>query len=992
MVWFGVLGALRVRSDDGAPVAVPEAKVRVLLAALLAAGGRPVASGTLIDDLWGAAPPANPAGALQVKVSRLRRALPGRVRREGGGYRLVLEPGELDAARFADLVADAARAADPGVRADLLTEALALWRGDALADLPDVPSAVPVVVGWEEQRLAATVELAAVRLERGEHAAVAADLAPLTAAHPLHEGLRAAHVRALYRSGRQSEALESLAGLRVRLRDELGVDPGPEITGLYQAILGAAERPAGNLPAPVTSLVGRESAVAEVAALLDDARVVTLTGPGGVGKTRLALASAAGVADGVRLVELSGRDGGGVAAAVAAVLGVRDDVAALPVAERIADALRDRRMLLVLDNCEHVLEAVASLVAPLLRAAPGVRVLATSRAPLDVAGEVLWPVPPLDRDAARRLFVERATAAAPGFVPDDAAIGTVCDRLDGLPLALELAATRVRSMRVTELADRLDDRFALLSTGRRDAPARQRTLRAVIDWSWEPLPAAERAVLRRLAVFAGGCTLSAAEDVCGGTEVLGSLGHLVDRSLVVQSDGRYRLLESVAAYALERLREEGEEEAVRARHRAHYAAFAVEAGRHLRGHGQADRLTGLDAESANVRAALDGAVRAGETARALRMADALAWYWFLRGHLGEAARVLTAIVGTPSGGDEAALRARVRAWLAGVLMLSGRELDPDGRSGEALRGFDGVDDAAGSARAHWFLGYAQWGYGDQEVRVARFRRAEADALAAGDAWGVALARIMLAQLAPPEGGRAALRAVAERSLAVFAGAGDGFGRLQALAVLGRLAEIDGDYAEAERRSGEGVRLARELRLWPEVAAHLAGLGRIALLTGDLDRADDLHERARRLGAETGDKQAEQFADLGLALTARRRGRLDDAEHRLRRWLDWNRSREGAPGVALILAELGFIAELRGDPQAARALHSEGLSAAASMNDPRASALAHEGLAGAAALAGDAGAAASHLARATGLRLSAGAPLPPAEQTDVRRIRAALARL
>src|SRR5215831_11419778 len=376
-----------------------------------------------------------------------------------------------------------------------------------------------------------------------------------------------------------------------------------------------AARPRTNIPAMLTGLVGRTAAVTELRALLDERRLVTLTGPGGVGKTRLALAAAAPSADafpdGVWLVELAGSATAGARApadAVMDVLGIRDDSSMGP-SVLLAEALRTSRMLLVLDNCEHLVDQAAKLAAQLLQAAPELRILATSREPLMIAGEVVWAVPPLElpgpepgqqpadlaQFSAVQLFVMRAEASAPGFRLDEGnaqAVAGLCQRLDGIPLALELAATRVRTLGVPELLARLDNRFRLLVTGHRDAPPRQQTLLAVIDWSWELLTEPERLVLRRLAVAADGCGLHAAETICAedDLDVLGLVSRLVDRSLVVVADGldgpRYRLLESVAAYGLQRLRQAGEVSPLRLRHRRYYTSLAERAAPHLRGHDQ----------------------------------------------------------------------------------------------------------------------------------------------------------------------------------------------------------------------------------------------------------------------------------------------------------------------------------------------------------------------------------------------------------------------
>ncbi|WP_316247638.1 BTAD domain-containing putative transcriptional regulator [Nonomuraea sp. PA05] len=991
MVLIGVLGPLEVRTDDGSPVRVAEAKVRGLLAALLAYGGGPVSADRLIEDLWGR---PTPLGTLQARVSQLRRALggPGTILLEPAGYRLA--GFDCDAERFRALVAR--RSPDPVVRAAELEEALGLWRGAAYADFTGFGFARAEADRLSDLRLSALEEQAEVRLALGEPV----ELGDLVARHPLRERLVAAHMTALYRGGRQGEALAAYQGLRERLAEELGVDPAPETAALYEALLrqepglGPPAAPPTNLPAPVTSLIGREVELAGVRAELGGSRLVTLTGPGGVGKTRLALAAAAEVArgsgsggagDGVWLVELAGAVD--PAEAVAAVLGVRDD-ATVPLPDRLAGVVAGKRVLLVLDNCEHVVGAVAALVPGLLRAAPGLRVLATSQEPLGVTGERVRVVPPLPEPDAVRLFTARAN------VEPSETVATICRRLDGIPLALELAATRVRALGVEELADRLDDRFRLLSAGMRDAPARQRTLRAMIDWSWELLPDEERVVLRRLAVHAGGCTLEAAEEICAepGLDVLDLLARLVDRSLVVRvpsGDGsqRYRLLESVAAYCQERLAEAGERGLAEERHARYYTALAERA--EVKGPRQREWLARLDAESGNLRLALTGP-------EPLRLVNALSWYWILRGRLREARRALRGALGVQTGGEavgasavggEAARAAgmggeaaRASVWLAAVELLIGGPGTPVRR--------DELD-PAGAALADWLLSHVRWAYGDRRAHEAAADRALAAFEALGDRWGVAAALCLRAKLAVGRGDLTAMERDGERGLALFRELGDGWGQIEAMDVLDRVAEVRGDYARCARLREEGLRLAEELGF--EVSFKLAALGRIALLGGDYELADDYHERARALAVEQSSMPAEENALLGLAMSARRRGRYEEAESYLLPVLDWLRQVRGTPGIAFIMAELGFAAEQRGDVETALARHREGYAAARASGDPRAVALALEGLAGALSLCGgewpvEAG---RLLGAATALRRSVGAPLPPGERLDVERASARL---
>ncbi|MFD9943773.1 BTAD domain-containing putative transcriptional regulator [Nonomuraea sp. NPDC059023] len=683
---FAVLGPLEVIAD-GRAVGVPERKVRALLAGLLAHNGRVVPAVRLIESLWGPEPPGNPLAALRAKVSQLRRALD---EAEPGARLLVVTraPGYLieadtDAHRFQATLdrlpstgGPGLASGGPGERAAVLAEALAWWRGPAFADFADSPLVHRTALRLEEQRLAAVEDYADVRLALGQDAALVGELSELTAQHPLRERFHALLMRALYRSGRQADALEVYRALRERKREELGLDTAPELAALHQAILEqrpALRRPApapapapARLPEPLTELVGREKALADLLGLPASARLVTLTGSGGVGKSRLALEAARrlsdGFPDGAHLVELSASSEPEVPGMVAAALGLRDD-------GDLAAALGTRRALLILDNCEHVVEPVAKLADLLLRAAPDLRVLATSREPLGVAGEVVREVAPLDPAAAARLFTTRALPGTPLPPRDAEAVEVICRRLDGIPLALELAAARVRSMGIRALADRLDDRFRLLSAGRRAGPAHQRTLKAAIDWSWDLLSEPERVVLRRLAVQVGGCTLEAAERVCavpmplpggppGDVELAAEaqaaglgpdhldpagvadlLARLVDRSLVVRSGGRYRLLESVSAYGMERLRESGEHDLVLRWYATYYTQLAECAEAYRSGPARHRWVSRLDVESANLRGAREAAELLGDTRLATRLTGSLGWYWTQTGrqatHLAE---------------------------------------------------------------------------------------------------------------------------------------------------------------------------------------------------------------------------------------------------------------------------------------------------------------------------------------------------------------------
>ncbi|NGO67575.1 BTAD domain-containing putative transcriptional regulator [Streptomyces boncukensis] len=1055
MLRFRVLGPVDVRTGDGTRVPIPGTKVAALLANLLLVPGRPVSVDQLVDHLWGEQLPGNPAGALQAKVSQLRRALddaePGARdlvvhQQKPPGYVLQIAPEQVDAAEFADLTAKARATDDPLRTSRLLAEALSLWQGEAFGDFADEPFARAVCGRMEEERLAALEEQAEARLDLGESNLLAGELAEAVSEHPFRERLRAVHMRALYRAGRQSEALDSYDQLRERLAEELGLSPTPALVALHQAILrqdpeldgapgesAATPRPRTNLPTPLTELVGRDGAIAEVRSRLEGGRLVTLTGPGGVGKTRLAMQTATEMIgdfpDGVWLVGLSahGRGSGRqellstLAEAVLSVLSIRENVPAgaphsepVTLCDRVVNALQGRTMLLVLDNCEHVAEGVAALAEALLGTAPDLRVLATSQRPLGVAGETLWAVPPLDvpvvgasgespdrdllaveQSTAARLFVARAAATAPGFVQnrDNAwTIGALCRRLDGIPLALELAATRVRALGVKGLFARLDDRFRLLGEGHRSAPPRQQTLRAMIDWSWELLTEPEQAVLRRLAVHVDGCTLEAAEAVSpgpgvGAEDVPHLVSLLVDRSLVMTAETghgpRYRMLESVVEYGAERLREAGELDRVRHAHQRYYTEFAERARPHLHGQDQQQWLGHLDRETANFRSAVDSALEDGRVELALRLVDALGWYWLLRGRLTDAVQMLADAI--EAAEEPSVPLANALAWRLGVTGRFGDDADLLEQSKAIMDMYDRLGARAARARAQWFLGFTLFGRGGMAASEELTEQALDGFNAVGDSWGTAAALAMRARQAAGRGDLDAVRRDGRRSLALFQELGDRWGQLQANDVLGWLAEITGDYRQAVALHRDGQRIAEQLGLWSDLSWKLSRLGRIAILSQDYDRARELHERARRLAAEQRDKPAEHFAELGLGLGARRQGKLADAQEHLERWLDWCRQMDWSPGLALILVELGFVAEQRGDPEAARDLHLESFVMAQRTDDSRAVALALEGLAGAQALAGLPAEAARLLGAASAARDAARAPLPAAERGDVERI-------
>jgi predicted ATPase len=704
-----MLGPFEVRTDDGALADVPGARLRGLLIALALEPGRAVPKATLVDWIWGEHPPTDATNALQRLVSRLRKVLPeGSVEGQPNGYRLAVAPDAVDAVRFERLVGQATDNEDPR----LLREALALWRGAAMqdVDLQDSEAFDAAVTRLEGLRLSATEDRLEAEVRLGHGAKLVTELTDLVAAHPMRERLAGALMRALAAAGRDNEALLVYERTRETLADALGVDPSPELAALHVALLRGEvsrreENRRTNLRAELTSYVGKAADVATVRELVAGHRLTTLIGPGGSGKTRLATETArtllGDLPDGVWLVELAAiNTDGDVAQATLAGLNLRDallgEASNLEPTERVIAAIREREVLLVLDNCEHVIESAAAFAHRLLGECRRLRILATSREPLGITGEALWRVAPLslpeenagpaeiESAPAVQLLRDRASAVREDFAVDATTLSTmvrICRALDGMPLAIELAAARLRTMSIEQLANRLDDRFRLLTGGSRTALPRHRTLRAMVDWSWELLTDPERTVLRRLAVFWGGASLEAAERVCAGDEVeswevLELLTTLTEKSLLVaEGDAapRYRMLGTIKEYARDRLAEAGETDLARQAHLAYFTELVETADQHLRRAEQLTWLDTLDAEHDNISSAMRGALAAGDARAAMRLAAGAGWFWWLAGHKAECVELIIAAMDLP-GEVPDEIRAVVYAFAVG-LASSGRGAD-----------------------------------------------------------------------------------------------------------------------------------------------------------------------------------------------------------------------------------------------------------------------------------------------------------------------------
>jgi predicted ATPase/DNA-binding SARP family transcriptional activator len=933
-VRVGVLGPLEVTNAAGRPVRVGGQRVRSLLILLALDAGRVVSARSLIERLWPDEGPADAVNALQSLMSRLRVAFrvggvpDGALESSPAGYRLVISPDAVDALVFADRARAGSQAlgrGDASAAARLLREALGAWRGPALTDVSDDEFACAPVARLAELRSAATLDRIDADLALGESGpALIGELRELTAADPLAERPAALLMRALASVGRQAEALAVYQRARDQLAERLGVDPSAQLEQAHLAVLRqeirvraddyrAAATPVSGarLAAtghPPTSFVGRDTDVADVLKKLATERLVTLTGPGGVGKTRLATEAAAQLAGPAWLAELARvTEPTEVPYAVLDALGLRERSIArrgseggADPADRLCAALAARDAILILDNCEHVIDAAAGLAARLLADCPGVRILATSREPLRIGGEILSVVAPLEvppvaapdpRVAASvfprsypavLLFEDRAAAVLPGFAVDAAnaeSVARICRALDGMPLAIELAAAWLRVLTPAQLAGRLDDRFALLTGGSRTAQPRHRTLRAVVDWSWNLLSAPERVLARRLAVFPVGATLAAAEQVCADltlkekppmtgqtfsaeplpradplphadpltraetltrADVLPALSGLVGKSILAMAETptgsapRYRMLETVRAYGLEQLAEAGEEIALRNAFARYYLDLAEIADPLLRTADQIRWFGELIAEQDNVNAALRWAIARREADTALRFVRALGYYWVQCGHGEGDALAREVLALTP---PEPPTRWTAEARVICAVIAAGWAFDieavkvplVEAIAGLAAWGDDYVEFHPLVAIAEPLL--LQF-TGERERAQDWYERHAA----ARDPWLRAMGKLYRASHASELGRLDGAEEDLLVALGEFRVLGEKWGAALVLTTLADFTELRGDHAASIAALEEAVSLGRELSAWGDLCYVEARLAIIRARTGDLARA------------------------------------------------------------------------------------------------------------------------------------------------------------
>ncbi len=910
-----VLGPVRAYSDDGAPIDVGGVMVRALLARLALAEGEMVSVDALLDGLWGDHPRGGSVNALHGLVHRLRKALGEAelVERAAGGYRLHVHVENVDAHRFEEKAKRGGRelAAGATQRADsLLDEALALWRGDALADVRDTPFAGTAGARLDELRVAAIEDRFEAKLRLGRHHEILADMAAVATGHPLRERLAGLRMRALYATGRQSDALAVFEQVRGTLAEELGVDPSEELRKTYLAVLrgeletreGEHARPEavpGRLPAQLTSFVGRTVELRLLAGLLATSRLVTIVGPGGAGKTRLAVETASRHRTHQRerlwLVPLAGVTT--VDGLPEAVLGTLSTDGAQPSGtplERVVTLLSGGEGVLVLDNCEQISRHVAEFCGQLLERLPYLTILATGREPLEVVGETLCRLGPLElppphanpaeaaESAAVRLFRDRATAVQPDFALDAPTTATVVDivrRLDGLPLALELAAARLRTMSADQIAHRLDDRFRLLSTGNRSAQPRQQTLYAVIEWSWDLLTAQERTLARRMSIFPARTGIAAIEAACSddtlpAAEVVYLLDSLVDKSIVERAGGGYRMLESIRAHSADKLRLTGEAEAVLRRLTRHFAALAEEHEPLLRSSKQVESLRLFHAEYDNLMFALQTAIDTGDATVAARLLGPLYWYWVM---LRYDARADAYVAKVAELGD--ALPADARAAFTAIHLVAGEGgpvTDP-----ERLRAL--IDDCAhtGALRRYPMLlttvlvTAATLGLDelvDQEI--ARVR-------SGSDRWAIACASMIEAMRYRLRGDRESSATAMAAALQTFDEAGDRWWTAKTLIGLAQVHATSGEHDEAIAAYERSIAIATYLGSQDEVSTRLE-LATERMRAGDLTGAQHDIETAERAAWERGQPLLEIEVLARLAELYRRSGEIERANQELDR--------------------------------------------------------------------------------------------------------------
>jgi predicted ATPase/DNA-binding SARP family transcriptional activator len=890
---ISVLGPVEVRRG-GQLLAVPGGKTSELLVHLALEAGVFVRADRLIDDLWGGA--ATRRNTLQSKVARVRRALgdPAVIAGIEGGYRLTVDPGDVDALRVLDDGATATRRLDTGDdrgAAELSAAALELFRGEVLPSAGDW--AAPQRARLEELRMQLVETKLSAQLRLGE--AAIGELEAAVAAYPYQEGLWELLITALYRAGRQAEALATYQRVRRRLADELGLEPGPRLTELERQVLNHApglHAPVGNLPSLSAELVGRGGEIAAVSELLRGGRLVEVVGPGGIGKTALAIATGRALAGNVWLVRLEAtQTADDVLDAVIAALGVSGEAGLL-------ERLKAGEAVLILDNCEHVIDAAAALAERLLDAAPGLRLLCTSQVALGIDGEAVFELAPLALSDAVELFNRRATRGG-----DREEVRDLCRSLDGLPLAIELAAARTWTLSIEQIARRLDDRFSVLSDPTSRKPERRRALKATIRWSYELLFPDDQRGLWALSTFAGGASIAAVESVLEALAVPPSaaidvVGRLASRSLVIVDEGgasglRYRLLDSIRAFALEALADAGLTDRALDAHSAWFAIAAGSSTDGVRSARQAEHLSFARTERANLDAALAWS-GAHDPLRALKIVNGFGWAWIVLGDSRGAQRILVALAAT---GDLAPARERaVALLLAAWIEASTGNLELARRHVAGAREL--ADDADLEARCGYYLAYVVSHHGAWQQALELTARSRELYGGLDRPWDQAANALFAARAAISAGDRRRAAEARDEVEHRLRGVDDPWLGVRRDAMLGELARVEHRFDEAVDHIGRAAETSARLGFLQTEAYQVTSLGRAQCQAGDYATGAATLQLGIAKAEATGDVRLAALGRVHLGRVLRALGQTAAARAALEAASAWHREAGGGEQAAL----------------------------------------------------------------------------------------------